>query len=501
MSTENGKRSHWSSRTAFIFASIGSAIGLGNIWRFPRICAENGGAAFLVAYIVALFTAGIPILILELAMGQRSQNATPGSFRHVGKRFEWFGWCIVGVGFLITTYYAVIMGWCCNYFIFGFTKEWGQAPSSFFKNTLLRVSDPEILPGGWGKISMPILIGTFISWIAIMGCIWKGVKTVSKVVYVTVLAPWALLVIFVIRGLTLPGAMKGLEYYLFVHANLDYLLLSKTWLNAYTQVFFSLSIGFGIMFAYGSFLNPKTNIVRNAFIIGISDSLTAIVGGFAVFASLGYLSTPDGGGIPISNWMDSSLGICFAAYPTLINKIPGGFIFGPLFFLMLLTLAVDSAFSLVEAGVVPMEDKFGWRHKKALFVVCIAGFLLGLPHMFESGLYWFDILDNFMNQFGLAGACLLECIVFGYVYKSGRLRKELNANGNHLGIWWDIMIRVVSPLVLIYLIFNELRARAVAPYGGYPRMAEIYGGWGSLIFIAVVAFILTLPKGKYGERG
>jgi len=125
-------REHWDSSTAFVLAAIGSAIGLGNVWRFPRICAENGGFAFLIAFVIALFTAGIPILILELAMGKRTQKATPGAFRFVGTKFEWFGWCIVGVGFLITCYYAVIMSWCWNYTVFSIGKVWGSEPKAFF---------------------------------------------------------------------------------------------------------------------------------------------------------------------------------------------------------------------------------------------------------------------------------------------------------------------------------------------------------------------------------
>lgn len=498
------KREHWASKAAFIFAAIGSAIGLGNIWRFPRICAQNGGSAFLIAYVVALFATGIPILILELSMGQTAQKATPGSFIRAGKKYEWLGWCVVGVGFMITTYYAVIMGWCANYFVFSFNQAWGSNPKDFFFNEFLKISDATKLPGGWGALSGIILIGTIISWVAIMACIWKGVNTVSKVVYYTVGIPWLLLIIFVIRGFTLEGAGDGLRYYLMIGKDtLPYLWRAKTWLNAFTQVFFSLSIGFGIMFAYGSFMDPKANIVKNAFIIAICDSLTAFVGGLAVFAALGHLSIPgDGGtGIPISSWMNSSLGICFIAYPTLINNLPVAFIFGPLFFLMLLTLAVDSAFSLVEAGVSPMEDKFGWKHRKALLVVCTIGFILGIPHLFQSGIYSFDTLDNWMNQFGLAGACLIECIVFGYIYKARRVRDDLQSRGDRLGKWWSVSIMVISPIVILFLIGSEVVARWKESYEGYGRMTEFYFGWMALIFIGVMALILTVLPGKREKSG
>ncbi len=497
-----GKREHWASRGAFVFAAIGSAVGLGNIWRFPRICAENGGAAFLVAYIVALFVTGIPILILELTAGRHYQQATSGCFREVGKKYEWIGWCIVGVGFLITTYYAVVMSWCCNYFVFGATQTWGTAPKDFFFNSFLKISDPALLPAGWGRFSVPILIGTVVSWGAIIGCLWKGVNSVSKVVYYTVFIPWVLLVIFVIRGLSLPGASEGLKYYLMLGKDsLPYLWRAKTWLSAFTQVFFSLSIGFGILFAYGSYIDFKGNIVKSAFIIGIADSLTAIVGGFAVFAALGYLATPEAGGIPIKDWMESSLSICFVAYPILINKIPLGWLFGPLFFMMLLTLAIDSAFSLVEASVAPLRDKFGGRYRKWLFLVSGLSFMLSLPHMFQSGLFWFDILDNFANQFGLAIACLMECIIFGYIFGADNMRLWLKGEGEHLGKWWSIMIRYVSPVILVYLISNELIARIRSPYGGYPRKAEFLAGWMVLALVIVAGVVLSLLKGAGEKRG
>ncbi len=499
------QREHWSSRTAFVFASIGSAIGLGNIWRFPRICAENGGFAFLVVFIIALFSAGIPILILELAMGERTQKATPGAFRYVGKKFEWFGWCVVGVAFMVACYYAVIMSWCWNYVVYSFHQSWGDDPAKFFIQDFLNAKDTSELPQsfggvfkGWGTISYAILAGTALSWAAVIFCIWRGVKTVSKVVYATVVLPWLLLLVFVFRGVTLPGAAEGLAYYLTPQEGFwDAVFNRTTWMAAYTQVFYSVSVGLSIMFAYGSFLDKETDIVRNAFLIGISDAITAIVAGLAVFGCLGHLATPEGGGIPIEEWMDGSLGIAFIAYPKMISLIPLGSILGPLFFLMLLLLAIDSSFSIVEGCIKPLEDKFGWSHKKAMFTVCGAAFLLGLPFMFQTGLYWFDTLDHFMNYFGLVGACFVECIVFGYFYGAGRIRAELlEHRENRLGRWFTVAICLISPIVLIGLVVWEVQERLAGSYEGYGRVTEFYGGWLMLILIAAAATVFTLLKGS-----
>ena len=500
------KREHWSSKQAFVLAAIGSAIGLGNVWRFPRICAQNGGFAFLIAYVICLFAIGIPILILELSMGKRTQRSTPGAFRFVHPKLEWFGWMVIGVGFIITVYYAVVMSWCCNYTIFATHNAWGGDTEGFFKGTFLKVSGavlPKTFggilnPEGWQNFSWRIFLGSVVSWAAIVGCIWKGVKSVSKVVYVTVVLPWLLLAIFVIRGVTLPGAWDGLSYYLSPKGEfLGYIRNPATWGAAVSQVFFSISVGFGIMFAYGSFLDKKTNVVRNSFIIAISDALTAMIAGLAVFGCLGYLSPAGGGVTPISAWEDSSLGIAFVAYPKLISAIPGGAILGPLFFLMLLFLAIDSAFSLVEGGTMAYEDKFGWSHHRAMVLTCGAGFLLGVPLMFTTGLYWFDIIDHWMNSFGLMIACLIECIVFGYIYKSWNVRSDLlRYHDQKLGPWFDVLIMGVAPLAILGLIANEVYLRYKGSYEGYGRTAEFYGGWLMLILIGVGATVFTLLRSK-----
>jgi NSS family neurotransmitter:Na+ symporter len=187
-------------------------------------------------------------------------------------------------------------------------------------------------------------LGLIISWIWIVFSVWKGAKTVSKVVYFTVLVPWLLLIVFVVRGITLPGAMDGLAYYL--TPDFSKLLNPGVWLAAYTQIFFSLSVGFGIMIAYSSFLPRKTDLVNNAFIVGFADALTAFVGGLAVFGGLGYHAHILGKSVgELGNI--AGPGLAFVTYPAIISNLPLAPFFGVLFFLMLLTLAIDSAFSMV----------------------------------------------------------------------------------------------------------------------------------------------------------
>ncbi|HHE64692.1 MAG TPA: sodium-dependent transporter, partial [Bacteroidetes bacterium] len=378
-------REHWSSRKAFILAAIGSAIGLGNIWRFPFKCYENGGGAFLVAYIIALLTAGIPLIIMELSMGHRYKLAAPLSFRKIGKKFEWLGWWAVFVGFMITTYYAVVMAWGLNYSVFSITQSWGEDTSGFFYNHFLGLTSS---PLDFGNIQFPIIIALVISWMLIVAAIWKGAKTVSKVVYFTVFLPWLLLIIFVIRGVTLPGAIEGLTFYLQPH--FEKLLDPSVWIAAYGQVFFSLSIGFGIMIAYASFLPKNSGIINSALIIALSDGATAFIGGFAVFGTLGYYAGIEG--VAVETVLKGGPGLAFVTYPAIINMLPLSKIFGILFFLMLLTLAIDSAFSLVEAIASALRDKFGWNYKKSNILVAIVAFLIGIIFTTGAGLFWLDIV-------------------------------------------------------------------------------------------------------------
>lgn len=487
------QRDRWDSRTSFILAAIGSAIGLGNIWRFPYVCYENGGGAFLIAYLVALFSAGIPLMILEFGLGHKTEGAAPRAMRKTRAGFEWFGWMAIAVGFFIVVYYAVIMGYCFNYGYFSITQAWGDDPAGFFNRTLGLTSGPYHM----GSLKWGIVLGLFLAWIWIVLSVWKGAKTVGKVVYVTVLLPWLLLIVFIIRGITLPGAVDGLNYYL--TPDFTKLLSAKVWLAAYTQAFFSLSVGFGIMIAYSSFLPRKSDITNSAFIIGMCDALTAFLGGLAVFGALGYLAHVTGK--PVAEVVASGPGLAFVTYPTIISNLPFWQpVFGVLFFLMLLTLGIDSAFSLLEAVAAGVIDKWKASHRKANLTVGITALVLGIPLCFGGGLFWLDIVDNFMNKFGISLICLGECIFIGWVFGSGKIREYVNGLSEfRIGVWWDIFIRVITPAALLFLIIMEVVDRIRGSYGGYPRSAEFLGGWLIVIILPVLGIILMLIKRRRTE--
>jgi NSS family neurotransmitter:Na+ symporter len=508
-------RAIWESRSAFILASIGSAIGLGNIWRFPYVCYANGGGAFLIPYLVALLTSGIPLMILEFSLGHRISRPAPMALGSVKKGFEILGWFALLIGFGIVTYYAVVMGWCFNYLGYSFNLAWGSNTQGFFFEQFLKISDSPLQIGG---IQPWIMLGLILTWIFVIAAIWKGPKTVGKVVYFTVTIPWLILIILVVRGVTLPGAIEGLRFYL--TPQFSALLNYRVWLAAYSQVFFSLTVGFGVQITYASFLPEKADVVNNAFLVSFANNATSFLGGFAVFSALGYYAHQTG--LPVADVVQSGPQLAFVTYPTIISLLPvAAPVFGILFFLMLLTLGIDSAFSLVEAGAASIIDKFNIKRVHANIGFGILALLIGILYTTRGGLYWLDIVDYFMNNYGLLVVGLVQCIAVGYFYsyddlkeflnaklgdrtlfalptKIVKLRKYANSKSDFtVGPWWDFCVKYLTPIVVGALFIVNIVDRIKSSYGGYTRLAEFLGGW--LVIIVFIAAAIILFKLKRRE--
>jgi NSS family neurotransmitter:Na+ symporter len=494
-----GKRERWDSRASFILAAIGSAIGLGNVWRFPYIAYKNGGGAFLVPYFFALLTAGIPVLILEMAIGQQFQAAAPGALRKAKPWFEWVGWYAILVALVITFYYCVVMAWSVNYLVYSLTLKWANFPggeSAFFHNYVLQITDG---PGHLGKISLPLLASLAITWIGIYLCVRKGTETVGKVVWVSVTLPLVLLFIMFLRGVTLPGAFEGIKMYL--TPDWSALLKPQVWAAAYGQIFFTLSVGFGVMSAYASFRPKKTDITNSCFITGLSNSGVEFFAGFAVFSVVGYmamaLNVPVNG-MEAAGYKIAGPGLAFVTYAKAITMLPAlQQLFGVLFFLMLFSLGIDSAFSLTEAASVAFADKFGFNRFRANVIICIIGFLGGILFVTGAGLYWLDIIDNWMNQYGLVVVSFLECVFLGWFFNIKWLSNEIDKHGEvKTKGWWIIMVKYVTPIVLGFVIVTFLISELQHPYGDYPTWALVAGGWGLIPFLIIASIVLSMLKGK-----
>jgi len=474
-------------------AAIGSAVGLGNVWRFPYVCYDNGGGAFLIPFFVAIFTAGIPLLILEFSVGHWARGSPPDAFKKIGKKWEWAGWLTVLMPFIVATYYVVIMAWCFSYMVYSIDLRWGTQSGSFFANFLGDTGSPLIL----GGISIPVLLGLIAVWLCIFLILYKGVKRIGKVVALTVPIPTILLIILTIRGLTLPGAMEGISYYL----TPDFSKLGdvNVWLAAYAQVFFSFSLAQGIMITYASFLKKKSDLTNNAFIVALADAGTSFLAGFAVFSVAGYLAMMQGVGIDTLGTQIAGPNLTFITYPTAISLLPfAAAFFGIIFFIALLTFGIDSAFSMIEPISTSVNNKWRISKAKATAIMCTLGFFLSLIFATGGGLYLLEIIDHFIANFGLVTIGLLECIIFGWMFRLRRLRDHANETSEiMLGKWWDILIKFVIPAILTILLVVAIINNVINnPYPGYPGWLIVLTGIAPLLIITVLSFVLMKIKGK-----
>ena len=469
------KRERWDSRTAFVMAAIGSAVGLGNIWRFPVTCYKYGGGAFFIPYFVALLTAGIPLMILEYGIGQMMQGSAPKSLSRVNKHTEWVGWFALLIGLVISIYYAIIMAYSVEYLIYaikgfftGGRMDWsistagftGTFEATFFTETVRNHSSKA---SEMWQLVWPLIAGLAVTWTAVYIILCRGVRRVGKVVMLTVPLPAIVLVILAVRGLTLPGASAGIIYYL--TPNFEALKDPATWLAAYGQIFFSLTLGFGVMIAYASYMPRDSDITNNAFITSFANCATSFLAGFVVFSVLGFLAHQQGG-VEVSKVIAAGPGLVFVTYPTAVTQM-GQFgwlwppLIGVLFFVMLLFLGIDSLFSLIEGITTGLRDRYRFLSQKTL-TAAVCGLSLVVGSVFfasRAGIHWLDIFDHWANDYGLVIVGLLQCVIVGYFFKTDTLRDYINQVSEiKLWGWWELCIRIITPLVLAYLIFSNFMA-------------------------------------------
>jgi len=488
-------RDRWPSKTIFIFAAIGSAVGLGNIWRFPYYAGKFGGGAFLLPYLILLFLFGIPLLILEFSLGQKMQQGAVGAMRRVRKSFSGIGFGAISCSFLVACYYAVVMAWSLLYMFYSFNVSWGDDPRGFFFDHVLQASHS---PDNLWMIPTNVLLALIVCWIFVYFCIWKGVRSVSVVVTVTMPLPIILLFILLIRSVTLPGAMDGLWYY--IRPDLQALLSTEVWVAALTQIFFSLSLGIGVMIAYGSYEKKTSDIIKSAYIIGISDAAIAILSGFVVFCTLGYMANQSGE--EIATLAASGPSLAFIVFPKALSLIPGAAFFSFFFFLTLLLLGIDSLFSLVEAISTTLHDQWSFIRKEDLTLyVCTFGFLGGVIFTTTAGIHFLDISDHFVTTYGIVGVSLLQCLSIGWGYPADSLRKWINQVSKwQISRWWSFAVRYFGPVCLSVLLISSLYRDVLTPYGNFPDWATILMGWGVLsvmIFVCLLVSYLTTRKKSF----
>ncbi|APT84458.1 sodium-dependent transporter [Corynebacterium aquilae] len=489
--TASPSREVFSSRLAFLLAAIGSAVGLGNIWRFPYVAYENGGGAFLVPYIIALLTAGIPLLFLDYALGHRFRGSAPLAFRRIKAWAEPVGWIQVGISFFITIYYAAIIAWAGLYTVKSFTKAWGADPNTYFFSDFLKMEADQTFST---SIVSQIAITLALVWIVAIVVLAMGVdEGIGKTAKIFMPILTVLFIIVVIQALFLPGASGGLDA-LFT-PNWSALKNPSVWVAAYGQIFFSLSVGFGIMLTYSSYLKPRTNLTGTGLVTGFANSSFEVLAGIGVFAALGYMSMQQN--VPVDEVVSSGIGLAFIAFPTIINQMPMGAIFGTLFFGSLTVAGFTSMFSLLEVVVSAVKDKLDLPRKTAAVSVGVAMALISLA-LFSttSALATLDIMDKFTNNVGIVAVALISIVVIDWILRRiGEFALHLNAVSSfHVGTIWRICVVNITTIVLGYTLLQELMTLVREGYGGgdYSNTQLIMWGWGVLAVILVGSFMLSV---------
>jgi NSS family neurotransmitter:Na+ symporter len=467
-------------------AAIGSAVGLGNIWRYPYVVYDNGGGAFLLPYFIALATAGIPIMIMEYGLGNKFRGAGPFSYRSLSSRWEWLGWWQVFTSFVIGTYYMIIIGWVLSYTYYSFGTQWGSDTEGFFTGNYLGVSESFWSVGGiqWKVLLAGVIAWAIVYWLLQRG-VSRGIELASRVLIPLLVV---MILIIVIRGVTLPGAARGLDTLL--SPDFSALFTPGVWIAAYGQVFFSLSLAFTVMITYASYLPRDTDLSNSGFIAALSNSGFEFLAALGIFGVLGFLAVQQNA--QVGEVVTAGVGLAFIAIPQIINELPAlNSLFGVLFFGALLFAGLTSAVSIFEVGIAAVREKFGLARASAVNWVCGLAALGSLLYVTKGGLYYLDTVDHFINSYGLVLSGLFEVILVAWIARQlPGLRQFINESSYfRLGGWWTVSLSIITPLVLIVITAFNIYQELTEAYEGYPVSGLLTLGAGVVIGVIVLAFV------------
>ena len=490
------KRGQWNSSFTFILASVGSAVGLGNAWRFPGLAAKYGGGTFIFVYMIMMIVLGIPLLMMEISMGRKTQSGAINAIGSLNKKCQWIGWSATVNAFVIVTYYAVVFGWVILMALIsskfaGLTHN-SEAAGKLWMETIMTTGTTD----GFFTTSTAALIALVIAWIFIYYCIRNGASSVSKVVKFTVFAPVICLVIMAVKGILMPGGIEG--FVKMVTPNLSQLATADVWIDAVGQVFYSLSVMMAIMFAYGSYLPKSTNIARDAVIIALSDLGVSLLSSLVMFTTMGGVGMLD-------NMSTSGVVTAFIIYPqAMVNLTNSGFFnafFAFVFYFCLCTLAIDSAFSIVEGVSASISDKFKADAKKTTIIICLIASAISLVFVTGAGLALLDIVDYYANNINLVLIGILETIAAGWFFKTGKILEEINKNAKKFRMpkwWFYASVKVIAPVLLIgFFIWNmyTLISKHHGVYGaadGYSVLSNAIFGWAVSAVVILSGIVMAI---------
>ena len=436
-------KNEWGSNMSFILAMIGSAVGLGNIWRYPYVLYSNGGGAFYIPYIVAILLMGIPFLILEYGVGYNFKSSFAKAVKTINSKWEYLGWLLPVAVFMIMIYYSAILGWDGIYIFLSFFKGWGADPNAYFTTSLLQSSDSisgllSFIP----LIAVAMLVGWVIIWFISHRDLEKGLGKVSKI-----LVPLLFIIMIIIVGfsLTLPGASVGLAE--LFHPDWSLLGNFDIWMAAFGQIVFSLSLGMSIAFTYASYTKDDSDLITNTISIALANSLFENFAALGVFSILGYMSLQSG--TAVADLVTQGTGLVFIVYPTVFNVLGNwAYVLGPLFFFTVYLAGLTSILSTIEPLSFSIQNKFGMTRKRTMTILIVVGALISMIYATSYGSSVLGYVDTFINQIAILLGVIFECIIFAWIFKAEKLIDFLNSRSKSikLGKWWILIVKYILPI-------------------------------------------------------
>ncbi|XP_048777264.1 sodium- and chloride-dependent glycine transporter 1 [Ostrea edulis] len=559
---ENVGRGNWSGRLDFLLSCIGYAVGLGNIWRFPYLCYQSGGGAFLIPYVIFLILCGMPLFFLEVSYGQFA-SLSPITVWKISPLFKGVGYGMVIISGIVCVYYNIIITWTIYFLYHSFkavlpwstcdnswntekcyvrgksdltngtngynvsnvnttnlfnssdvavtftgltsnvsklnTSDRVTASEEFWQREILQITDGiEDL----GSIRLELLICLAVAWIVVFLCLCKGVKSSGRVVYVTATFPYLVLTILFIRGVTLPGAGAGIYFYLV--PEWEKLLTFKVWGDAAVQIFYSVGMAWGGLITMASYNKFNNNCYRDAMMVPLINCGTSVFAGLVIFSILGFMSHETG--VDITKVVTQGPGLTFVAYPEAVAKLPVSPLWAFLFFLMLFSVGLDTQFGMFETMTSAFIDEFPTllRKRKVLFTafLCFIEFLLGIPCIMQGGIYVLQIMDWYCAVFSMMLLSLTECVVIGWIYGADRFYKDIELMiGYQPCLWWKICWMVITPVTIICIWLFSVTQLSPVTYGDYkyPDVAIAIGWMLGLVSLLPVPLCALIAI--LGEQG
>jgi len=491
-------REKWSSRFIFILASIGAAAGLGNLWRFPYQVFDNGGGAFVIAYIVILFLFVIPLLLTEVAIGQKAQSEVvevyDGLIKWPGK---FLAWTMILMIFAMGGYYAVVVAWGVDFFAASFDLQWGNDAAGFFTKNILNSGEN---PLDFNSFSQPVIWGLVAVFGAMYFSLFKSLKSISAVVKWTATLPFLLLAILAVNLFWLDGATEGLRYFLI--PQWERLLEIKVWSAAFSQAFFSIGVGFGVYILFAGFNEKKTKMFSSSVWIALGNFAVSLLAGVVIFGTMGWMAKTQG--VAITELFTGGPPLTFIVFPTAVAQFP--FFpnaFAVIFFGALLTLAIDSMFALIELVYATLKNQFHFckkmRTEFGVGVLCLILFVWSLAFAGGNGAARIDAVDHFLFGHLLYFLLFFQIILWGWIFPIEKIRKFINSTTKfEIGIWFDYIIKYLAPAAILGIYIPTLADIYKKGFTQVPP--ELFWRWGIFPVFCIVGFGLLLSLNQKEKK-